>query len=96
MSQRDVMLVLLSIRTKTAPTVQKMLTDWGCYIRTRLGLHQGILGDCTETGLIFLELVGDRDKHQELERKLNLLQGVKAQLVSLTLDGTDAADKAGS
>ena len=84
--QRDVLLILISLRTKIAPTVQKLLTDWGCYIKTRLGLHQGTLGDCTESGLLFLELEGDREKHKELERKLNLLNGVKAKLVVMALD----------
>lgn len=84
--ERDVLLILVSVRTKVAPTVQKLLTDWGCYIKTRLGLHQGILGDCTESGLIFLELAGDKEKHQELARKLNLLKGVHAELVTLSVD----------
>ena len=39
--------------------------------------------NCSESGLIFLELTGDLEKNQELARKLNLLKGVDAQLVQL-------------
>lgn len=83
--ERNVMLILLSKRKESANRVQQILTGWGCYIKTRLGLHEGILDDCSESGLIFLELVGDKNKHDETLRKLNLLEGVNAQLVSLAL-----------
>lgn len=83
--ERDVLLILVGTRSESVPKVQQILTGWGCFIKTRLGLHQGTLNDCTESGLIFLELAGDTGKHQELERKLNLLQGVQAKLISLSL-----------
>lgn len=83
--ESNVLLVLVSLRKSVAPRVQKILTAWGCLIKTRLGLHQGTLTECTENGLLFLELVGDRRKHKELARKLNLLKGVQAKLVTLTL-----------
>jgi len=77
------MIILINLRKKEAVTVQKVLTEWGCLIRTRLGLHEGVLDNCTETGTVFLELVGDEEKHAELARKLNLLNGVNAELVKL-------------
>lgn len=77
------MIILINLRKKEAVTVQKVLTEWGCLIRTRLGLHEGVLDNCTETGTVFLELVGDEEKHTELARKLNLLNGVNAELVKL-------------
>ena len=83
--QRDVLLVLVNMRKESAVKVQEVLTGWGCLIKTRLGLHEGTLDNCSETGLIFLELVGDKEKHQELARKLNLLAGVQAQLISLSV-----------
>ncbi|MBT3392691.1 MAG: hypothetical protein HN833_04395 [Elusimicrobiaceae bacterium] len=81
----NILLLLINERKQQAPTVQKVLTEWGCLIKTRLGLHSGILDDCTNTGLIFLELVGEKDKHDEMARKLNLLEGVSAKLVELEL-----------
>ncbi len=78
------MLILIGSRQDAAETVQKILTGWGCFIKTRLGLHDDVLENCTQSGLIFLELKGELEKMQELERKLNLVKSVDAKLTSLT------------
>lgn len=83
--ERNVILIYMSTRQETAEKVQKILTGWGCYIKTRLGIHDGVLENCTDTGLVFLELVGETERHQELERKLNLISGVDAQLITLRI-----------
>ena len=83
--ERTLLVILVDTRKKTAPTVQKILTDWGCLIKTRLGIHDGTLDKCSNSGLIILELVGEKEKHQELSQKLCLLEGVKTELLSLTL-----------
>ncbi|WP_069650858.1 hypothetical protein [Caloranaerobacter ferrireducens] len=58
--------------------VQKILTDYGCIIKTRLGLHQQAEdNNCTEKGLIILELTNNcGDKCNELEEKLSAINGV--------------------
>jgi hypothetical protein len=84
--EKHSLLILVGHRKEAAINVQKTLTAWGCLIKTRLGLHGGVLDDCSETGLIFCELVGELDKLTELTRKVNLIKGVKAELVSLKLD----------
>lgn len=84
--ERNALLILMGSRKASAVNVQKTLTGWGCLIKTRLGVHDGVLDSCSDTGLIFLELVGDKAKHRELTRKLSLLKGVKAELVTLSLD----------
>ena len=83
--KRNALLIYMSTRKETAETVQKILTAWGCYIKTRLGIHDGVLDKCTETGLVFIELVGEEEKHEELTRKLNLINGVNAQLVKMEI-----------
>ncbi len=83
--ERNVLLIYMSTRKETAEKAQKILTGWGCYIKTRLGIHDGVLDECTDTGLVFIELVGEPDKHVEIERKLNLVKGVSAQLVKMKL-----------
>ena len=85
-SARSILVVLVGKRKDAALNVQKILTDWGCLIKTRLGIHDGILNKCSDTGLIILELVGSSEKMSELTRKMNVLPSVKAQLVSLSLD----------
>jgi hypothetical protein len=66
-------------RVKQAQEVQKLLTDYGCYIKTRLGLHEADGDGCAANGLILLELVGDQSKSEELATKLNAFDGVDAQ-----------------
>lgn len=82
---REVLLLLVDHRRKIAADVQKILTDYGCYIKTRLGLHDSVLNQCSETGLIFLELAGDKDKHTELANAVNAIDGVDGQLVNLSV-----------
>jgi hypothetical protein len=83
---KDFLLIVVNKRKKEAVTVQKILTEWGCYIKTRLGLHEACLDNCSEIGTIVLEVVGDPEKHDELQRKLNLLSGVTAKLISLEVE----------
>ncbi len=81
--KKDILLILIDGRKKNAVTVQKILTEWGCLIKTRLGIHDGVLDNCSESGLIILELVGEKEKHEELARKVSLLDGVNAKLVEM-------------
>ena len=55
-------------------TVQKILTAYGCNIRTRLGVNELFFGE--PAGLIILELKGDSSQRQLLERDLKALNKV--------------------
>jgi hypothetical protein len=90
---RHALLILVGNRKAAAVDVQKTLTAWGCLIKIRLGIHDGVLTDCSEKGLIFCELVGDDDKRNELTRKLNLIKGVCARQITLDLDQEQDDDK---
>lgn len=79
------MLILVKARRQQAVKVQKLLTEYGCSIRTRLGLHDGVLDSCTNSGLIFLELAGSNGDQKKLASKLNALAGVTAKIVSLAI-----------
>lgn len=83
--QKQIVLIMLSNRRDSAVKVQKILTDLGCLIKTRLGLHDSVLDTCSEEGLIFLEVVGEKTKNEEIVSKLNLINGVSSQLVELKL-----------
>ncbi len=83
--EKTVLLVLVSGRKESAVTVQKVLTDWGCTIKTRLGIHEGVLDSCTDSGLLVLDIVGEKEKNEEMTRKLNLVKGVKAEIVNLSV-----------
>lgn len=84
--KRTVLLILVSKRKEAAEMVQKILTGWGCFIKIRLGIHDGVLDNCSESGLIFLELSGDSETHSEIARKLNLVKGVDAKLISMEVE----------
>ncbi len=84
--EKTILLILVGKRKEAAVNVQKLLTAWGCLIKTRLGIHDGILENCTDEGLIICELYGTNEQKEELARKMELIEGVKSQVVTLTLD----------
>jgi hypothetical protein len=81
--EKTLLLVLIGKRKDTAVNVQKVLTGWGCIIKTRLGIHDGILDNCSDEGLLILELYGSTEQKEELARKIAVLPGVTSQLVNL-------------
>lgn len=66
-------------RVKNAPEIQKLLTDYGCNIKTRIGLHEVTDDFCSGSGVILLEMVGDKSKADELSNRLNSFDGVEVQ-----------------
>lgn len=82
MGCEHIMVIRIDRRTDKAPTVQSVLTEFGCSIKTRLGLHDTQDGACTDTGLLILQLCGG-DGYADLESALNGIDGVKAKLVEL-------------
>ncbi len=82
---KNILLILIDKRKEEAVKVQQILTGWGCIIKTRLGIHEGVLENCSNEGLIILELVGSDEQVQELTRKISVLPGVNAKLVNLSL-----------
>ena len=80
---KTLLLVLIGNRKEAAVQVQKVLTGWGCMIKTRLGIHDGVMDNCSDQGLLILELAGERNKMDELARKVSLINGVSSRLVDL-------------
>jgi hypothetical protein len=81
--EKTLLLVLIGKRKDSAVNVQKVLTGWGCIIKSRLGIHDGILDNCSDEGLLILELHGAKEQKEELARKIAVLPGVTSQLVNL-------------
>ena len=71
--------VLLTDRVKEAKKIQEVLTDFGCTIRTRLGLHEAATNVCGKNGLIILELIGDKAEWDKLESQLKAIEGVEVK-----------------
>jgi hypothetical protein len=66
-------------RAAQVPNVQGLLTEYGCNIRTRIGLHHVDEKVCSPRGLILLELFGDMATCQELKARLASMEGVDVQ-----------------
>ncbi len=64
-------------RLKNAAAVQALFTEYGCHIKTRLGLHEVTGSSCGPNGLVVLELVGDEAKCRELSARLGAIQGIE-------------------
>jgi hypothetical protein len=71
--------VHISDRVKTVPAVQKVFTDFGCSIRTRLGLHDVHDNYCSPSGMIVLEMTGPQSELRKFEKALKAIAGVEVQ-----------------
>jgi hypothetical protein len=70
----EVLGILVEKNYDVVLSVQKLLTSYGCYIRTRLGVNETFFGE--PAGLIILELTGDKLQRELLEKDLHSLKGV--------------------
>jgi hypothetical protein len=66
-------------RLNHVPQVQQLLSEFGCYIKTRLGLHEVSENVCSTNGLMLLEMFGDEKKCHELKDKLSAVDGVEVK-----------------
>lgn len=82
MSKYHIMVVLINHRTEAALKVQDVLTEHGCNIKVRLGLHE-TNNVCANEGLVVLQLGDDEKDVVILEKALNAIEGVEAKMVSL-------------
>lgn len=66
-------------RAKNATNLQRVFTDFGCNIKTRLGLHEVREDYCGPNGLIVLEVCGDEKTLGEMEKRVASVEGVQIQ-----------------
>ncbi len=59
--------VNLENRLETAIEFQRIITEYGCEIRTRIGLHPSMNDVCLNRGIVLLEVSGEAE-----ELKINL------------------------
>ena len=80
-----ILCVLVTQRENESENVQRILSKYGCSIKTRLGLHEEIEGACQSCGLIILELTGETSEMDKLEKELNSLDGLQVNKISFPL-----------
>jgi hypothetical protein len=79
MSKQIILGVQITNRIHSAPELQKVLTEYGCNIKTRLGLHEVGDSHCSTIGLLLLEMYGEESAILEMEAKMNQFEGVNVQ-----------------
>jgi len=82
---KTLLVILVDKRKASAVKVQQVLTDWGCVIKTRLGIHDGALDNCSDGGLIILEILATSEQKTRLTHKLEQLDGVSTELVEIAV-----------
>jgi len=79
---QKVVVIGVKHRREEADKLQKLLTEHGCEVKARLGLHEaGTV--CSDEGLIILQLVPDDPLGESMVEELNKLDGIKAKLVEV-------------
>jgi hypothetical protein len=74
-----ILAVHITDRMERVPTVQHLFSEFGCYIQTRLGLHEVSDHFCSPNGIIILQMVDGEKVAATLEEKLNAITGVEAK-----------------
>ncbi len=72
--------VRLDNRLETAVEFQKILTKFGCIIKTRLGLHEVSEEKCAHNGIVLLEVIDDKES-KYMEEALSDIQGIELQVM---------------
>lgn len=75
--------VILGIKVgsfvKNSGGVQQVFSEYGCSIRTRIGLHDVQEGVCSPNGLILIEFIDGEEKAEEMTKKLTAIEGVEVK-----------------
>lgn len=78
----NIMIIKTAKRRENVPSLQKVLTEFGCLVKTRLGLHEA--GSvCSDEGLIILHLIEDEAEVKRFEQALGELDYIKFKLVQI-------------
>ncbi|MFP4557687.1 MAG: hypothetical protein ACLFNU_12530 [Bacteroidales bacterium] len=75
--------IRINDRVKEAGNVQRVLTQFGCSIKTRLGLHEVTDNHCSTSGLIILELTGSKDEQEKFYKELQMIKGISLKSMDL-------------
>ena len=78
-------IVIISVekRQEISAKVQEVLTEFGCIIQTRLGLHNSSKDSCSSNGLIILECLDNNEEINKLNTKLSSINGIKVKVVTI-------------
>jgi hypothetical protein len=66
-------------RLEEAKAVQAVFSEFGCNIKTRIGLHDVSETYCAPSGVVLIEFFGSDAEATTMVDKLNVIQGVHVQ-----------------
>jgi hypothetical protein len=78
-----VVLIKIDHRATEATRVQGILTEYGCNIKVRLGLHEVSREFCANDGLVVLEVEGEAATIAQMLDKLNAIEYVNAKMIEM-------------
>jgi hypothetical protein len=81
MSNVRIIGINVSNRSEVAEKVQKVLTNYGCSIRTRLGLNEADEIHYGSGGLIILELTGDEKEWEQMMKYLSEIDDIQVKFM---------------
>lgn len=85
MQEKRIIGIYISERQKESVKIQEVLTKFGCYIRTRIGLNDMQNTPCNDCGLVLLEMDGNIEEAKKLEIELHKIQNLQIQTMSFNL-----------
>ena len=71
-------------RLKKAVEVQKLFSQFGSAIKTRLGLHEVGEGDGSPSGVVLIEFAGSAKEAAAFSSKLGKIAGVEVKKIVFT------------
>ena len=80
-NRHNIVVVHITDRLQHVPKVQSILTQYGCLIKTRLGLHELSADVCSPNGILLLELVDDEKQVGAFVGELNSIEGVEVKRI---------------
>lgn len=76
--------VHISDRARNAGGVQAVFTEFGCNIRTRVGLHDTDGTMCSPSGVVLLDVIGAQSECDAMVARLGAIEGVEVQKMVFT------------
>lgn len=75
---RTIIGIKLNNRVENSQQFQNLLSEYGCIIKTRLGLHDLCNEKCSVNGIILLEVVND-ELVPKFQKDLCAIEGIELQ-----------------
>ena len=80
-----ILTILVTDRIKEAGNTQKVLSEFGHIIKSRLGFHEVSEKVCSRVGVIILQLTGKEEDWVKFENALSKIDGIEYKNVTFNI-----------